>query len=314
MRFRWIAAAGILVSAAQIICAADPGLVSLAMPDARIMAGIDVEQTRRSPFGQYVMSEIAEREPGLQLLIDATGFDPLHDLREILLASPGQAGSRSGVILARGTFDVARITGAVLSQGQTAGTYKGVEILSSKTGKDSLAFLDGTLAIAGDDADVRAAIDRRSASSGIGADLAAQVNQLSTTEDAWFVTLVPPAQLQNFGATLSKVQQANGGVKFGTSVVLTAQTVSQTDKDATALAETLKMLANVAQISSPKGWVASTAGLLQNLSVAAAGQTTTVSLSVPEQQVEQIIKASQSNGHHRLAAAPAQPANPPLLP
>ena len=87
---------------------------------------------------------------------------------------------------------MARILEAALSQGQTAETYKGVEILGDPA-KGSLAFLDGTLAIAGDDADVRAAIDRRSATVGIGADLAAQVNQLSTTEDAWFVTLVPPA-------------------------------------------------------------------------------------------------------------------------
>ncbi len=279
--------------------AADAGLLSLAMPNARAMTGVNVEQARLSLFGQYLMAEIAAREAGLQALIDATGFDPRRDLREILVASPAEAGSKSGVILARGTFDEARIVEAARSIGQTAETYKGVEILGDPA-KGSLAFLDATLAIAGEGADVRAAIDRRSAAIGIGADLAAQVNQLSTTEDAWFVTLVPLAQLQEFGATLNNVQQLSGGVKFGANVVLTAQAVSQTDKDAGALAETLKMLANIAQMSAPKGLPVSAAALLQNLSVAAAGPVTTLSLSVPEQQVEQVIKATQA-GQHGLA-------------
>ena len=79
MRLRLITAAGVLATAAltaMIMFAADPGLLSLAMPDARAMAGINVEQVRLSPFGQYLMAQIAEREAGLQTLIDATGFDP----------------------------------------------------------------------------------------------------------------------------------------------------------------------------------------------------------------------------------------------
>jgi hypothetical protein len=197
--------------------------------------------------------------------------------------------------MARGTFDVARIVEAALSQGQTAETYKGIEIVGDPT-KGSLAFLDSTLAVSGADVGVRAAIDRRSAAVGIGADLAAQVSQLSASQDAWFVTLVPPAQLQQVGATLNKVQQASGGVKFGANVVVTAKTVSQTDQDAAALAETLKMLANIAQMNAPKGLAASGVALLQNLSVAAAGPVTTISLSAPEQQLEQIIKASHGGG------------------
>jgi hypothetical protein len=292
MLLRLIAAASVLAGSAQIMLAADPGLLSLAMPDARAMAGINVEQVRLSPFGQFLMAEIAEREAGLQVLIDATGFDPRRDLHEILVAWNSEAGSKSGVIMARGTFDVARIVEAALSQGKTVETYKGVEIVGDPKG--ALAFVDSTLVISGPGVSLRAAIDRRSAAVGIGTDLAAQVNQLSTTKDAWFVTLVPPMQLQEVGATLNKVQQASGGVKFGANVVLTAQTVSQTDTDATALAETLKMLAGIAQMNAPKGLATSGAALLQNMSVAAAGATTTLSLSVPEQQMEQVIKASQA--------------------
>jgi hypothetical protein len=101
MRLRLIIAC-LLATSGQIMLAADPGLLSLAMPDARAMAGINVEQALVSPFGQYVLAQIVAREAGLQALIDATGFDPRQDLREILIASPGDAGSKSGLMAARG--------------------------------------------------------------------------------------------------------------------------------------------------------------------------------------------------------------------
>jgi hypothetical protein len=315
MRFRNIAAT-ILAGSAGMAFAADPGLLSLAMPDSRAMIGVNIEQVRLSPFGQYLIAQIAGREAGLQTLVDATGFDPRRDLREVLLASPSGRGNKSGLVAVRGTFDVAKIVEVALTKGQTAQVYKGVEILGGKGGQGSLAFLDPTLAIAGDDASVRAAIDRRSAGVSISSDLAAQVNQLSTTEDIWFVTMVPPSQLQvgKVGNTLDKVQQAGGGLKFGANVVLTAQTVSQTDKDAAALAETVKMLASFVQMSAPKDLAASAGELLQNLNVAAAGQVTTLSLSVPEQQVEQMIKAAHNGGPIGFAVVPAQPAHTALLP
>src|ERR1700722_4623628 len=132
MRLRLMAASCFLASSAQIMLAADPGLLNLAMPNARVMAGINVEQARLSPFGQYLMAGIAEREAGLQTLIDATGFDPRRDLHEVLFASTGENGGGTALVAARGTFHVAKIMEATLSQGQTAETYKGVEILSDK--------------------------------------------------------------------------------------------------------------------------------------------------------------------------------------
>ena len=251
MRLRWIIAAGLLAVSAQLMPAADPGLLSLAMPDARVMIGVNVEQARVSPFGRYLIGQFAGHEAELQSLIDASGFDPRRDVREVLIASNGESGGRSGLVLARGTFDVARIIEAALSQGQTAEVYKNVEILSGDPlGKQTLAFLDETLVVAGEPADVRAAIDRRSAAGSSGSGMAAQVNQLSASQDVWFVSLVPPSLLVANATMLDKVLQASGGVKFGSDVVLTLRTVSQTDKEATALADSVKMFASMAFMGS----------------------------------------------------------------
>src|SRR4051794_7610572 len=57
--------------------AVDPGLLSLMMPDAKAVSGIQVDQSQASPFGRYILSQMA---PGADFskIIAATGFDPLH--------------------------------------------------------------------------------------------------------------------------------------------------------------------------------------------------------------------------------------------
>ena len=44
--------------------AADPALMNLVMPDAKSMAGVQVDQTQLSPFGQYLLSQF-QTNPGL---------------------------------------------------------------------------------------------------------------------------------------------------------------------------------------------------------------------------------------------------------
>ena len=59
------------------------------MPDAKVLAGVNVAQAKSSPFGQYVLSQISANDPGLQQLASVTGFDPRQDLCEVLVASNG---------------------------------------------------------------------------------------------------------------------------------------------------------------------------------------------------------------------------------
>ena len=39
--------------------AADPQLMTMVMPDARIMAGMNATKARSSPFGQFVVSKVS---------------------------------------------------------------------------------------------------------------------------------------------------------------------------------------------------------------------------------------------------------------
>src|ERR1700730_18655363 len=76
---------------ALLICATaeasvDPNLMGLVMPDAKVLYGIQVQQTLASPFGQYAISHLPQSD-AMKRFQSATGFDLERDLREILVAS-----------------------------------------------------------------------------------------------------------------------------------------------------------------------------------------------------------------------------------
>jgi TonB family protein len=310
MRLRLLAAAAILTGS---LFGADPELVGLAMPDTQVMAGVNVEQVKLSPLGQFLLAQIAQNsEGGLQELTKTTGFDPRRDLREILVCTNGLPANGPTLLLARGAFDVPKILAAAVADGGKSETYKGVPIVI-RAARGSLALPDSTLAMVGDVADLHAAIDRKTAPTAIGSALAVQVNQLSTSEDAWFVSMVPPSQLQGQAAAnnggagpnplaiYSKVQQASGGVKFGANVVVSLQAVSDTAQDAAMLATVLKAM-GIGLSGNSQGDLGVAAALLKGLNVTADGKITTVSLTVPEQQLEQMMASHIEESHH---------ANPP---
>jgi TonB family protein len=304
MRLRVFAA---VIALTGSLFAADPGLVSLAMPDSQVMAGVNFEQVMLSPFGQYLTTQAGQltNNAGLPKLIETAGFDPRRDLREILISAKLVPNANEALVLARGTFDVPKILEAARASGATVDTYQGAPFVEmSKQG--AMAFPDSTLVVSGDPASVRAAIDRIAAPTAIGSALAVQVNQLSTTEDAWFVETIPLSQLQpkapgapgaNSGPTLiyGKVQQASGGVKFGANAVVNLQAVLPTEQDASAMAALLKGLPALLQMGGAKGEANQIVALLQSLNATVDGTVVKVSLSIPEQQIEQMMQMQNSH-------------------
>jgi hypothetical protein len=296
--------------------AADPELMSLLMPDARVVAGVNVDQARISPFGQFVLSQMPAADARFANFTAMTGFDPRRDLREVLMATVGRPGQQ-GLVLARGTFDAARIFAAAQAAGHTIENYNGIQIV---TGKEealthAVAFLGKSIAVAGDIDNVHGAIDRRNAaSSSIDPALAAKVGQLSEMLDVWSISTVPLATVANpkladnrLNGVLSSdvmkaIQQTSGGVKFGATVELSGQAVADSSQNATALADVVRFLANMLQINAPSSSVAGVTALVQSLNVQANGNTVSVAASIPEQELESILRAARQNkgAHNEL--------------
>src|ERR1700738_5573920 len=69
--------------------AADPTLINLVGPDAKVLAGVNVQQAKGTLFGQYVLNQIQSNDKDMLQLMALTGFDPTRDVRETLVASTG---------------------------------------------------------------------------------------------------------------------------------------------------------------------------------------------------------------------------------
>ena len=304
---------------AGLSSAADPQLMNLLMPDAKVIAGVNVEQARNSPFGQFLLSHVQNGDTAFAKLTATTGFDPRRDLSEVLMATLGQPGQQ-GLVLARGTFNSEQVLNAATAAGHTVEAYNGVSILTGKDEKltHALAFLGGSVAIAGDLDSVKAAIDRRaSTASQIDPSLAAIVQQLSGSQDAWSVSMVPIAALANEKVpntnlngmlnsdVLKAIQQTSGGIKFGAIIQISAEAVANSSQNATALADVIHFLGNMVQANAPAGSAAAITSLVQSLSVQTDGNTVKLALAIPEQQLETLVNSAPHGagahvGHKKL--------------
>jgi len=283
------------------VCGADLQLLGMLTPEAKLVAGINADQAKSSPFGQFLLSRIPEDDQGFRESILATGFDPRRDVREVLIASDGKPGRHNGVILVRGSFDAARIfAAAAKQQGHTRETYKGVEMLVKEGG--ALAFLSGTVAMAGGEDYVRAAIDRRNSPVSLEPLLYAKVNELSATQDVWVVSATPLSELSRRvpngtaqgalnGDIVKKIERSSGGVKFGSIVQITGEALMETERDATALTDVIRFLASMAQLRAPASGPG--ANLVQSLDVRAEANTVKLSVGIAEDQLENLLKSQQ---------------------
>jgi len=302
MNARTLTAASLVAGFIVILPAAavDTGLLNLVMPDAKVLAGVNVEQAKNSPFGQYVLSQAQTENTDLKKLEALTGFDPTRDVRELLIASNSVGGTQhTGLFLARGTFNPGLIANAATAHDAVMESYNGITILEDPKKTHGVAFPDASLAIVGDIANVKAAIDRMKSPSSLPASIVSQVNQWSGSQDAWAISAVPVSSLHppagapnvpgmNGAAALQNIQSAAGGVKFGALVVVTGQAQAATTQDAQQLADTVKLLANLAQMQAGNDPIA--ASLAQSLTVSTSGTTVNASVSLPEDQLQQAMK------------------------
>jgi hypothetical protein len=314
MNARFVTAATLSIAFSAVVLpakAADPQLLNLVMPDAKVLAGVNVDQAKTSPFGQYVLSQLQSNNQDMQKLVTLTGFDPTLDVGELLVASNGTP--NTGLAMARGNFDAAKIAAVATAHGAGTEAYGGATIIKDPKNTHGVAFLSASLVVAGDLANVKAAIDRQKVPAPFSAALAVQVSQWSTTEDAWGVSAVPPSSLHpspnapkvpglNGQGAFQSIQSMAGGVKFGSLVVVKGQAVADNAQDATQMGDALKLLASLAQMQAQKEPAA--AALAQSLQVTTQGSTLNVQVSLPEDQLQEIVKPRPNIRRNERALRP----------
>ena len=290
-----------------VLFAADPLLLNLVSPDAKVVAGVNVQQAKGTQFGQYILNQLQTPDAHLQELVALTGFDPRRDVSELLVSSDGVPQGKTGLALARGTFDVAMITAAATQHGAVTELYGNFTIIEDPKQQGGLVFLNSTIVAAGDIASVKGAIDRQTMAQPLPAALLVKINQWSTSQDAWGISAVPPTSLAPpnsvtpgkgnpmLGA-VQTVQQAAGGVKFGANVVFSGEATCDTAQNAQTLSDLIKLMVNIAQMQA--GTDPNAAALIKSVTVTPAGNLVKVSASLPQDTFIQMLQGPKTEANH----------------
>jgi hypothetical protein len=284
----------------------------MVMPDAQIMAGMNATKARTSPFGQFVVSKVSLLGAQMQPMIAATGFDPFQDVSEVLCATTADSSKLTGILLVRGNFNPDKIGALVAGRsGVLVEPYDGSTLISMTNPKNSgnnvmaIAFIGSSIAAAGDLASVKAAVDRNGGAIAIDPALAAQVSQLSSTEDAWVASSASLASLipANVGTPatatgpvaqvlpiLKNIQSFSGGVIFADNIQLSAQASTNSPQNGAALGAVLQLGLNLLSMSSTNNTQpAPLTQFLQTVRITPNGPAVSVSASIPEAQAEALV-------------------------
>jgi hypothetical protein len=123
--------------------------------------------------------------------------------------------------------------------------------------------------------------------------LAAKVAGFSAT-DAWSVSITPinfgsePTAAANpLSGALKSIQQASGSIMLSSPVQITAQALADSDQDAASLSDVLKFVAMMMQ-----GENTGATSLLNSLNVTTDHSIINIQLSIPEDQLEQLIQSA----------------------
>jgi hypothetical protein len=218
-------------------------------------------------------------------------------------------------VLARGAFDPARIGAFPGFEGASASTsFQGVPILkSSKKGAGVLAFLDKSVVAIGPLEIVQQAIARRGQGVRLEPKLAAKVSALRAKYDIWGVSTAPIGPLAGDmpqgnarsamqGDVFKSIESFSGGVSVGTSLEVSAEVVTHTAKDASALADALRLLAGMLQLDQKNQ-----KAVAENFQMQVRANTLQISLKLPESQLRSTMQA----GRKAAATPPADSVETP---
>ncbi len=269
------------------------------MPDARVVMEINLDRIAASPIGQSFSPQMKAQLTGLrptwqdpQTALD--GLDWSHYAQEVVFAGgapPGPGKASPSLVIVRGLLDPAWIESLNAFQGAKT-SYLGVPILSSGGGNAVVAFLDGSIAVIGQPADVKAAIRRRGQNTPPSPVLAEGMARFEGQYDAWLVSagsLTAPAK-SPVGVSLKWLERLDsftGGVRVSPDFELSAEMAMHSEKDVADMADGLRWFAGVVQTQERS------ALSLEDMNFKVDGKRISLSLEVPEQQLRAALQQRQ---------------------
>jgi hypothetical protein len=269
----------VALAAVRLVAAADSGLDFL--PSAtKVVFGIHLSAIVESAIFKEAGAGTQKLGEDWLKMAAITGFDPLHDIDEILMVSAADKENAPALLVLRGRFNLERM-------GAGAPRYRGVAMVGdSKTGKGVLALLDATTAVAGELPVVRAAIDRRGHGAPMEEQLAARVESLRDRFDIWgtgerLEGFVPPTGKRE---ELDSMDRFEFGIRISKGFELGAELHARSQKDAEKLASSMEMLKMMASAQGQTG---------PKIDVQTKDGTVKISVMVSEEDLKKLMAAQR---------------------
>jgi hypothetical protein len=312
--------------------AVDPALLALIPPGAKLVAGVRLDQARSSGFGQYILNHLdTESDEHLQEVIEQTGFDPRHDLDELVFATSGPGGEKAQqtfAVLARGTFDQNRIESKVKAKGAVIQSYQGVHLILNDQKNHrgpGFAFLDGGIAVMADAATLRQIVASRANPTALDPPLQDQVLKASADNDAWFASSMPGPFLARHmehqtnqpmqqAQALESILETSGGVHFGDVVQFSFDATTRSPQDAVSLADLLRLGGSMVQMqrhNDPRA--ALVASAVDKMIMTNTGPIVHATFSMTEKEMEQLVGTEHKRGV-AVSVTPGSGSTKPIKP
>lgn len=282
-------------------------LMNYVPADAGMIAGIHVDRSLGSPFGQFLLTQMKEDDVEFRRFVETTGFDPRRDLRELLIVSR-DGGRDTSLILARGVFNGPQIMSAAQNTGAAITTYKGVQVAYGRSTPGWVAIVAGSLAVAGEESLVKAVLDNRDTAIGSTSALLRRAVILDGKHHAWIVASrlpgIPGLQQPRSPGTrrpstpglenLQGIEEFGAGADFGADIRITGEVLARSEKDAQALVDVVKFLSGFLQLSQDGNPQAlQLQKLLNQLQMSAVGRNVNFSLSLPQSDFEALLSTKR---------------------
>jgi hypothetical protein len=275
--------------------------------DAAVVAYADVRAIMDSQLRQRIKSATPFPEQGQQEFQAQTGIDIEHDI-DYLIASmaPSSAdpSNKSGMIVARGRFDVVKLEGLAREHGGTVEEYKGKRLVNCTPESPNqhqamtIAFLEPGLVAVGESTAVRHAIDAQLTAQSITSnnEMMELVSDIERTNNAWAVgrldVLTSHAQLPDqIASQVGAVKwfAAAAHINGGLSGMVRAE--ARDDQAAENLRDVVRGVLALGRLqaqNNPK-----LTALADSLQLAGTGKTVSLSFTVPAELLDMAVSHAQ---------------------
>ncbi len=299
-----------------LVASTGPTELSYVPADASVVAYADVKSIMNSELRQRFKQSVPMPmgEEGQREFFEKTGIDIENDIDYVVAAAtrlPGHGDDHpSGVMVARGRFDIVRLEGLALEHGAQVQEYKGKKLLTLQHDRSTvempasgtptvqttsttgvLAFLEPGLVALGDVTSVQRAIDAQLSAQSITSnnEMMELVRDIEQTDNAWavgrFDLITSQAKLPDeIASKIPPVKwlAVSGHVNGGISAQLRAE--ANDEQSAENLRGVINGVISLARLqgqNDPK-----LTSLINSLQLTGSGTTVRLSFSVPAELFE----------------------------